>query len=149
MDVKVNDYLLAVDGKNLTDKDNIYEALQNRAGKQVTLKVGPNADGTGSREVIVVPTGSEAGLRLMAWREDNRRMVDKLSGGKLGYMHIPDTNVGGWTNFNRYYYAQLDKKGMVVDERFNHGGQVDDFRLLQQIHEILGLLLVHDRTTYI
>lgn len=127
VDVRVNDYLLAIDGKNLTDKDNIYEALQNRAGKQVTLKVGPNADGIGSREALVVPTGSEAGLRLMAWREDNRRTVDKLSGGKLGYMHIPDTNIGGWTNFNRYYYAQLDKKGMVVDERFNHGGQVDDF----------------------
>lgn len=127
VNVVAGEYLLAVNGKELTAKDNVYAALEGTAGKQVLLKVGPNADGTGSREVIVVPTGNEFGLRFKAWEEDNLRKVDALSGGRVGYMHIPDTNVGGWTNFNRYYYAQVGKEGMVVDERFNHGGQVDDY----------------------
>ena len=74
-----------------------------------------------------MPVASEFGLRTLAWEEDNRRKVSQMSGGKIGYVHIPDTNVGGWTNFNRYYYAQVDKAGMVIDERFNHGGQVDDY----------------------
>jgi tricorn protease len=139
VDVHAGDFILAIDGKDLKSSDNIYEALENKAGKQVRLKVASNAEGTGSREVTVVPTASEAGLRLIAWREDNRRMVDKLSNGKLGYMHIPDTNVGGWTNFNRYYYAQLDKQGMVVDERFNHGGQVDDFMTEMMIRPLRSM----------
>ncbi|HLP00222.1 MAG TPA: PDZ domain-containing protein, partial [Fimbriimonas sp.] len=125
--VKAGEYLLAINGKELTSSHNIHQQLEMTANKQVLLKVGPSPDGKGSREVTVVPVANEFGLRHLAWREDNRRMVDKLSGGKLGYMHIPDTNVGGWTNFNRYFYAQVGKEGLIVDERFNHGGQVDDF----------------------
>ena len=127
VNVKAGEYLLTVDGKDLKATDDVYAALEGKAGKQVKLKVGPNADGTGSREVTVVPVGSEFGLRHLAWVEDNRRKVAELSGGRVGYMHIPDTNVGGWVNFNRYYYAQIGQEGMVVDERFNHGGEVDDF----------------------
>lgn len=127
VNVKVGEFLLEIDGKAVNTKQSIHEALQGKAGKQVTLKVASSASGTGSREVIVVPTESEAALRHLAWREDNRRKVEKLSGGHLGYVHIPDTNIGGWTNFNRYFYAQVGKEGIIVDERFNHGGQVDDF----------------------
>jgi len=121
------EYILAIDGKDLTAKDNIYQRLEATAGKQIRIKIGPNPTDTGSREVVVVPTASDAALRSLAWEEDNRRKVDQMSGGKLGYVHIPDTNVGGWINFNRYYYAQTRKDGMIVDERFNHGGQVDDY----------------------
>jgi tricorn protease len=127
VNVKAGEYLLAVNGKDLKASDNIYEALEGMAMKQVRLKVGPNPDGAGSRDVTVVPVPDEGGLRHMAWVEDNRRKVDQLSGGKVGYAHIPDTNIGGWIFFNRYYYAQLGKEGMVIDERFNHGGQVDDY----------------------
>lgn len=127
INVKAGEYLLAVNGRELTAKDNVYAAFEFTAGKQVSIKVGPNADGSGAREVTVVPIANENGLRHLTWTEDNRRKVEKLSNGRLGYMHIPDTNVGGWTNFNRYYYSQVGKEGMVVDERFNHGGQVDDF----------------------
>jgi tricorn protease len=76
---------------------------------------------------VVVPLGDEGALRNRTWEEDNRRTVARLSNGRLGYAHIPDTTVGGWTNFARYYYSQIDKPGMVIDERFNHGGQVDDY----------------------
>lgn len=127
VNVQTGEYLISVDGKDVKSTDNIYEALEGTAGKQVKLKVGPNPDGTGAREVTVVPVPSENALRHLAWAEDNRRKVDQLSGGRVGYVHIPDTNIGGWINFNRYYYAQLGKEGMVIDERFNHGGQVDDF----------------------
>lgn len=127
VNVKAGEYLLEVNGKPVTSKQNIHQVLEATAGKQVSLKVGPNANGAGSREVTVVPVPDEAGLRLLAWREDNRRQVEQLSGGRLGYMHIPDTNIGGWINFNRYFYAQVGKEGLIVDERFNHGGQVDDF----------------------
>jgi C-terminal processing protease CtpA/Prc len=59
--------------------------------------------------------------------EANQRKVDQLSGGKLAYVYLPDTAAGGFTNFNRYYFAQLDKQGTVIDERFNSGGQVADY----------------------
>ncbi len=139
VNVKAGEYILAINGKNFTDKDDIYAELEGKADKQIKLKVGPTPDGVGSREVTVVPTQSDRALRVLAWREDNRRTVEKLSGGKLGYMHIPDTNIGGWTNFNRYYYAQLDKQGMVVDERFNHGGQVDDFMTESMIRPLRSM----------
>jgi tricorn protease len=127
VDVQAGEYLLAVNGKDLTTQQNVYEAFENTAGKQVTIKVGPNPDGIGSREVVVVPVANEFALRSLAWEEDNRRKVAELTGGKVGYVHIPDTNIGGWTNFKRYYFAQVGKEGMIIDERFNHGGQVDDY----------------------
>ncbi len=127
VNAKAGEYILAINGRDLTSRENIHEQLEGTAGKQVRIKIGPNADGSGSREVIVLPVGSETGLRHLAWVEDNRRTVDKLSGGRLGYVHVPDTNVGGWVSFNRYYYSQANKDGMVIDERFNHGGSVDDY----------------------
>jgi tricorn protease len=129
VNAKAGEYLLAVDGKDLTDSTDVYEALEGKAGKQVRIKLGPNSDGTGSREVTVVPVGSEFGLRTRAWEEDNRRYVEKMTNGRGGYVHVPDTNVGGWTAFNRYYYAEVGKDGIVVDERFNHGGLINDFMI--------------------
>ncbi|MGH9842898.1 MAG: S41 family peptidase [Blastocatellia bacterium] len=127
VNVVAGEYLLAVNGRNLTASDNIYSFFESKAGKQVVIKVGPNADGTGSRDVTVTPVADEAGLRNLDWIEGNRRKVDQLSGGKLAYVHLPDTGLGGYTNFNRYYFAQLDKDGAVVDERFNGGGSAADY----------------------
>jgi predicted TIM-barrel fold metal-dependent hydrolase len=70
---------------------------------------------------------SEADLRNRTWEEDNRRRVDELSGGKLAYVHIPDTAGGGYLNFNRYYFAQTDRQGAIIDERYNHGGAIADY----------------------
>jgi tricorn protease len=75
----------------------------------------------------VVPIASEGALRLRSWMEGNRRTVDRLSGGKLAYVYVPDTAAGGFANFNRYYFAQVGKQGAVIDERFNHGGQIADY----------------------
>jgi tricorn protease len=127
VEAKPGEYLLALDGKDLLEATDLYETLQGKAGKQVKLKIGPTPDGKDSREVTVIPVASEFPLRHRAWEEDNRRMVGKLTGGKGGYVHVPDTGGGGWTAFNRYYYAQADKQGMIVDDRFNHGGLINDW----------------------
>jgi tricorn protease len=126
---KAGEYLLAIDGKNLKDSNDIYEFLEGKAGKQVKIKLGPTPDGVGSREVTVVPTPSETGLRNRAWVEDNRRQVEKATGGRAGYVHVPDTQFGGWDQFNRYYFAQAGKDAVVIDERFNHGGLINDYMI--------------------
>ena len=127
VDVKLGDYLLEVEGRDVRPPAEVYSFFENTAGKQIKIKVGPNADGKDSREVTVVPLPSEFALRNRAWEEDNRRKVDELSGGKLAYVHVPDTSVGGWLNFNRFYFAQVGKQAAVIDERYNHGGFVADY----------------------
>ncbi len=127
VDVKEGDFLLAVNGKELKEGDDVYRAFLGAAGRQTVLTVGPKADGTGSRRVTVVPVASEAGLRLRTWMEENRKRVDALSGGRVGYVYIPDTFAGGFTNFNRYYFAEIGKDALVLDERFNHGGSIADY----------------------
>jgi len=125
--VKEGEYLLAVNGKELHASDNLYSFFDGTAGLQTVLHVGPNADGKDARDVTVVPIDSEDGLRGLDWIESNRRKVDKLSGGKVAYVYMPDTGSGGYTNFNRYFYAQLDKQALVLDERANEGGFIADY----------------------
>ncbi len=127
VNVIAGEYLLAVRGREVRASDNVYSFFQETAGKQIVLKVGPNPDGTGSREVSVVPLESEDALRHLAWVEGNRRKVDQLSGGKLAYVHLPDTANGGFTSFNRYFFAQVGRQGAVLDERYNHGGDIADY----------------------
>jgi tricorn protease len=127
VNVVAGEYLLAVNGRELRASDNIYSFFEETAGKQVVLKVGPDPDGKGSREVKVVPLDGEDGLRNLAWIEDNRRKVDKMSTGRVAYVYLPDTFVDGYTNFNRYYFAQVGKEAAVIDERFNHGGMLADY----------------------
>lgn len=129
VNVVAGEYLLAVNGRELHASDNLYSFFQETAGKQVVIKTGPNPDGRGSREVTVVPVESETNLRHLAWVEGNRRKVDQLSKGKVAYVHLPDTAEGGFTNFNRYFFAQVDREAIVLDERFNHGGDIADYIL--------------------
>ena len=127
VNVTAGEYLLAVRGRELHSSDNIYSFFEATANKQVVIRVGPNPDGSNSREVRVVPVTNEAGLRNLDWIEDNRRKVDQLSGGKLAYVYMPDTGQGGYTSFNRYYFAQQDRQGVILDERFNQGGYIADY----------------------
>ncbi|HMD85939.1 MAG TPA: PDZ domain-containing protein [Terriglobia bacterium] len=127
VDVKEGEYLLAVNGREVRGTDDVYSYFLETAGQQTVLKVGPNADGSSSREVTVVPVDNESGLRNLAWVESNRRKVDQMTGGKVAYIYLPDTFVEGYTNFNRYFFAQVGKDAAIVDERFNHGGFLADF----------------------
>jgi tricorn protease len=127
VNAKPGEYILAVNGRDVQASDDIYRFFEDTAGKQVSLKIGPNPDGKGSREVTVVPVDSETGLRQLAWIENNRRKVDELSDGRVAYVYLPDTAAGGFTNFNRYYFAQVGKQAAVLDERFNQGGDLADY----------------------
>lgn len=138
VDVKAGEYLIAVDGRELRSSDNIYSLFLETAGRQVVLKVGPNADGSGSREVTVIPVENEKSLRHLAWIEDNRRKVYAATGGQVAYLHVPDTALGGYDSFNRYYFAQSDKVAAIVDERYNHGGLLADYIVENMNRKILS-----------
>ncbi len=127
VNVIAGEYLLAVNGRDVAPPANLYSFFEETAGKSVVLRVGPNPDGSGSREVTVVPVESETALRNLDWIEANRHKVDQMSGGRLAYVYLPNTGEGGFTNFNRYYFAQVGKEGAVIDERFNSGGQIADY----------------------
>lgn len=127
VNVKAGEYLLAVNGRELHAGDEVYSFFPDTAGRQVVLRVGPKAEGKEARDVTVVPVASEAGLRNLAWIEGNRRKVDELSQGRLAYVYLPNTAGAGYTNFNRYYFAQVGRQGAVIDERFNSGGQLADY----------------------
>lgn len=132
-EAREGEYVLAVNGRDLTAADNIFEYLQGTAGTQVTLRVGPRADGREARDITAEPVTSERDLRLWRWIEDNRRRVDEATSGKVGYIYLPNTAGAGYTFFNRMFYAQLDKEALIIDERSNGGGQAANY-----IIEVLG-----------
>ena len=125
--VKEGEYLLAVNGRELHAADNLYQFFDGTAGKQTVLRVGTNPDGKDARDVTVVPIADEDGLRNLDWIEANRHKVNELSGGKVAYVYMPNTGGSGYTNFNRYFYSQLDKQALILDERFNEGGFIADY----------------------
>ncbi len=125
--IKSGEYLLEVNGHSLSPSDDVSAWLEGTVGKRVVLRVGPDAAGAGARDVAVVPVATEQALRNLDWIENNRRKVEALSGGKLAYVYMPDTAEAGLTSFNRYFFAQVDKQGVILDERFNAGGQVADY----------------------
>ena len=125
--VREGEYLLAVNGRELHAGDNLYQFFDGTAGKQTQLHVGPNPDGKDARDVTVVPIDDEDGLRNIDWVQRNQRKVDELSGGKVAYVYMPNTGGAGYDNFNRYFYSQLDKQALVLDERYNEGGLIADY----------------------
>jgi tricorn protease len=127
VEVSVGDYIVAVNGIELKAPDNIFRLLDGTANRQTVIAVNNRPSMEGARQVTVIPVANEQGLRTRAWVEANRRTVDKLSGGQLAYVYLPNTGQPGYTSFNRYYFAQQDKKGAIIDERFNGGGSAADY----------------------
>lgn len=125
--VNVGDYILAINGIELRAPDNIYRLLDGTANRQTSLTVNSTPAMEGTRRVTVVPVATEQALRTRAWVEANRRLVEKLSDGQLAYVYLPNTGQPGYTSFNRYYFSQQDKKGAIIDERFNGGGSAADY----------------------
>lgn len=124
LNVKEGDYLLAINGKPVARLANLYEALIDTAGKQVTLRVNSKPTDDGARDIIVVPTASEEPLYYLAWVQKNIDYVSKKTGGKVGYLHIPDMGKPGLNEFTKLYFPQIEKQGLIVDVRGNGGGFV-------------------------
>ncbi len=127
LNVKTGNYIVGVNGTEITADDDPYRLLDGTADVQTVLHVNDKPDFESAWTVTVKPIRSENALRQRAWVEDNRRLVDSLSNGKLAYVWVPNTGSPGFISFNRYFFAQQDKAGAVIDERFNGGGLLDDY----------------------
>ena len=127
INAKTGEYIIAVNGKEVTANINLYSFFERTAGKIVELTIGPNANGSGSRVVKVEPITSEAGLRNRDWIEDNMRKVHEATNGRVAYVYVPNTTLQGHEYFKRYFFPQADKDAIIIDERFNGGGLIADY----------------------
>lgn len=127
VNAKAGEYLLAVNGRDLRPPANLYSLFENTSGRIVDITLGPNADGSGSRTVQVVPIANESALRNRDWVEGNLKKVTAATGGRVAYVYVPNTTTLGHTYFKRYFFPQAHKDAIIVDERFNGGGSVADY----------------------
>ncbi len=137
LDINEGDYIVRVNGTELTADQNIFSHFEQTAGKHVQLTVKSELNGE-EKSLIVVPVSSEGQLRTFDWIEDNRRRVDELSDGQLAYVYVPNTGGSGFAYFNRYYFSQQDKKGVVIDERNNGGGSAADYMIDIMNRQLFG-----------
>jgi tricorn protease len=127
LDLGEGDYILGVNGARVDAGDNLFALLAGTAGQQVTLTVAPAGARDQERNVVVEPVEDERLLRLWSWIEDNRRAVTEATGGRVGYVYLPNTAGAGYTLFNRMFFAQVDREAMIIDERSNGGGQAANY----------------------
>ena len=146
MDVKEGDWLVAIAGTPLAPPTNPYQLLEGTAGRAITVMVNSRPGLQGARALVVEPVASEGQLRSWAWIEENRHKVDEMSGGRLAYVYLPNTGEGGYTYFNRMYFAQQDRKGAVLDERNNGGGSAADYIIEVLDRELTGYFNSRTRT---
>ena len=126
LEVKEGDYILAINGQPIDPNKSIYAALQGLAGKTIQLTVNSSASMSGAKNLLVEPLDSEARLRNLAWINDFRKRVEEATDGKIGYVFVPSTGIDGQNELFRQFYGQMEKEGMIIDERFNNGGQIPD-----------------------
>lgn len=127
VDAKVGDYLIAIDGRDIVTDQNLHSFFENTDGKIVELTLSSNSDGSNSRKTKVVPVGDEGSLRNRNWVEENIKKVDKATDGQVAYVYVPNTAKAGHEYFKRYFFPQVNKKAVIIDERFNGGGQLADY----------------------
>ena len=127
MHVCEGEYLLAVNRRPLLAADELFERFERTAGHQTLLLINDKPSPEGARELIVVPVASEALLRLTDWQETNASRVAAATGGRCAYIYLPDTSDNGISAFGRAFYAQTDKRCLLLDARYNAGGYIPDF----------------------
>jgi tricorn protease len=142
VDVRIGDYVLAIDGVELVGPDNPYRLLLHKADRPVTLTVNDRPTADGSREVSFNPIDSEIPVKYLAWAEKNRRYVDEATGGQVGYLHLPDMGSNGIREFIKWYYGQIRKGGLIIDVRGNGGGNVSQMLIERLRREILRVRFV-------
>lgn len=150
LNIKEGEYIVAINGVTLLPGTSIYQLLENTVDKQVTLKVNSTPSLKDAREVIVKPISfsDEISLRRMDWVEGNRKKVDALSNGKIAYVYMPNTGSDGYTYFNRYYFSQMDKKALLIDERNNGGGSVADYVIDLLSRELISGWKIRDGKSF-
>ncbi|MGO1243116.1 MAG: S41 family peptidase [Sphingobacterium sp.] len=150
MKVTAGDYIVAVNGISLDEGVNIYALLENTVDKQVVLSVNDTPTLKGARELLVRPIsfGDEISIRKMDWVECNRKKVDALSDGQIAYVYMPNTGREGYTYFNRYYFSQMDKKALLLDERNNGGGSVADYVIDLLSRELIAGWKIRDGKSF-
>lgn len=137
VDARVGDYVLAVDGVELKASDNIYRLLQHKKDP-VTLTLNSKPSFEGARKVTYKPIFDESNLLYYEWVKENREKVAALSGGRIGYLHIPDMGADGIYEFIKWYYPQIRKEGLVIDVRSNGGGNVSQWIIERLDNKLLG-----------
>jgi len=150
VEVEPGDYLLSVNGKEVTTDRNFYSYFQNLAGTQVDIEVNDKPSHKGSREYTVKAARSERTFRYLDWVEHNRLVALRESNGEIGYIHLPDTYLSSAREFPKYFYGATRKKGIIVDGRFNGGGLDPDIFLQRLDKKLLALWTrrqTHDQTT--
>jgi tricorn protease len=126
VDVKEGDYLISIEGKEITINDNPYEFLENKAGKKVEISISNTPSPENARTYLVKPLVSELELLYFDWVNERRAMVDRLSGGKIGYIHVPNTSTSGNRELYNGMYTYFNKEALIIDERYNGGGFIPD-----------------------
>jgi tricorn protease len=126
VEVSAGDYIVAVDGRSTAGVDNFYRLLEGRADKLVTLEVNAKPAAAGARRERVRPVASETNLRYLDWVRSRRQRVDELSGGRIGYIHLPNTAVEGNRELHKSFFPQAHKDALIVDVRYNGGGFIPD-----------------------
>ena len=139
IDVHVGDYVLAINGQDLGAGDNPYRLLQAAPEQPIELRVNAKPVEHGARRVLVKPIASEANLKYFGWVEHNRRYVEEKSGGKIGYLYIPDMGGDGIREFIKWFYPQIRKQGLIVDVRDNGGGNVSQMIIGRLARRLLGV----------
>ena len=143
--VKCGDYIVAIDGVPASRFSDIYEALVGKVGMTVALDVNGKSAQAGARRIYVKPIADEQGLAYHDWVMRNIALVDSLSGGKVGYIHIPDMGAKGMTYFTKYFYPQLEKKALLIDDRMNGGGNVSPMILERLQREVYRITMGRNR----
>jgi len=138
VDVSQGDYLLAIDGRELGPLDNPYAFLRNKADRPVELSVGATPDRAAARRVSIRPITDESKVRYLDWVEGRRAVVTQATGGRVGYLHVPDMGGDGIYEFIKWYYPQIDKQGLIVDVRGNGGGNVSQMLIERLGQKLLG-----------
>jgi len=138
VEVKEGDYLLAIDGQELTANQNPYELLRNKGNRPVQWTVNGTPSMQGAHTITYRPIASESNLIYLEWVTRNREYVDKATGGKVGYIHLPDMGADGIREFIKYYYPQIRKEALIVDVRGNGGGNVSQMIIERLRRELLG-----------
>jgi tricorn protease len=145
VDAKVGDYVITINGENVTADRDIYSYLRGKADSTVTLTLNSTPNPQGARTVTFRPITNESDLIYMDWVEACRRRVDQMSNGRVGYLHIPDMGAPGIREFIKWYYPQLDKEGLIVDVRANGGGNVSRMLIERLSRKVLGVNFARGR----